>query len=141
MKMIIALVVGLMSVNAMADQCPCHKKPVAKKKPASCQVRTVVKTVVVEKPVVKVVEKVVEKKIAVVRTVVKRKMNLVQIMGGVGPNGIDAQRNGTAIEAEQKYGAVGGLGYSRRLGEDSDLLLGVQGLTNKTGMVSLGIEF
>ena len=135
MKTMILMLVGLMSVNAMASSCPCHKK--AAKKKLACPTRVVV----VEKPVEKIVETVVYKNLAVVHTVTKRKMNLVQLLGGVGPNGIDVTRNGTAIEAEQKYGFVGGLGYSRRLGSDSDLLLGVQGMSNKSGLLSLGIEF
>lgn len=54
---------------------------------------------------------------------------------------MDVSKSGNTVTAEQRMGLVMGAGYARRLGEDSDLLLGVQGMTNRSGMVSIGLEF
>ena len=131
------LMIALFMVSSAWADCGCHK-PKPKLKPAC-------------RPTVKYVDRIVEKKVDVVRqevvfqtrTVVKtkRKMNLIQGMVGLGPNGVKAERSGNTITAEQTTGMLFGAGYSRRLGSDSDLMLGVQGISNRSGLIVLGFEF
>lgn len=67
--------------------------------------------------------------------------NRVALLGGYGarPGLGDIKQNGPALEVESNVGAVGGAQYQRML--DDRFSLGVQGQTNKTGSLMLGIDF
>jgi hypothetical protein len=127
------LMMLLLIENVYANCCCVKPKP---KKPVC---KPIVK--VVEKPV----ERVVEKKVEVfnTKTVVKtvRKMNMIKGLAGFGPIGVDINRSGNTITAEQKMGIVFGAEYSRRIAKDSDVFVGVQGLSNRSGLLSVGLEF
>lgn len=66
--------------------------------------------------------------------------NRVSLMGGHGTQeGLKSTTTGSTVEVESKVGAVGGAQYQRMLGER--LSVGVQGQTNKTGSVLIGVDF
>ena len=66
--------------------------------------------------------------------------NRVSLLGGSGTkSGLDTSTSGTTTTVESRTGAVGGAQYQRMLGER--LSLGIQGQTNETGSLLLGIDF
>jgi hypothetical protein len=66
--------------------------------------------------------------------------NRVAVLGGYGTKeGVSASSNGSTVSVESKTGVVGGAQYQRML--DDTWSLGVQGQTNKTGSILLGIDF
>lgn len=68
------------------------------------------------------------------------KKNRVAVLGGHGAQGgLKSSQSGSTVEVESKTGAVGGLQYQRMLNDT--LSIGVQGQTNKTGSLLIGIDF
>lgn len=66
--------------------------------------------------------------------------NRVSILGGYGTvNGIKSSVSPTQVEVESQMGAVGGVQYQRLLSEKFSI--GVQGQTNRTGLLMLGLDF
>jgi len=66
--------------------------------------------------------------------------NRVSLLGGHGSqSGLKSTSNGTTTEVESNVGLVGGAQYQRMLTDR--LSVGVQGQTNKTGSVLIGVDF
>ncbi len=65
--------------------------------------------------------------------------NKLRLMGGYGPNGLQAEQRGSTLHVESKYGLVGGLGYARQLSRR--LSLGASIYTNGTTSLDLGVDF
>jgi len=66
--------------------------------------------------------------------------NRVSLLGGHGTkSGLDTSVSGTTTEVETKAGLVVGAQYQRMLNDT--LSIGVQGQSNKTGSVLIGIDF
>jgi len=66
--------------------------------------------------------------------------NRISILGGRGPKeGLDRTINPNKAEIESRVGTVGGLQYQRMLNKKWSV--GVQGQTNKSGLVSIGLDF
>lgn len=66
--------------------------------------------------------------------------NRVSLLGGHGAQGgLKSSVNGNVAEVESKTGLVGGAQYQRMLNDT--LSIGVQGQTNKTGSILIGIDF
>ncbi len=65
--------------------------------------------------------------------------NTVRVLGGVGPKDIKVTTGATSVDIEQDYSLVYGLGYSRQL--NNRLSLEAVGLSNKTGVLGLGVSF
>ena len=66
--------------------------------------------------------------------------NRASLVGGYGSrNGLTVSSNGSVVEVENKVGLVGGLQYQRLITDK--LSIGVQGQTNKTGSVLIGLDF
>lgn len=66
--------------------------------------------------------------------------NRVSLLGGHGAQtGITSTQNGAIAEVESNVGLVGGAQYQRMLTERWSI--GVQGQTNKTGSVMIGLDF
>ena len=66
--------------------------------------------------------------------------NRVSLLGGHGAQeGLKSSTSGTTTTVESKVGLVGGAQYQRMLGERFSI--GVQGQTNKTGSLLIGLDF
>lgn len=66
--------------------------------------------------------------------------NRVSLLGGYGSqSGLTSTTSGTTVEVESNVGFVGGAQYQRMLGKR--VSIGVQGQTNKTGSLLLGLDF
>lgn len=66
--------------------------------------------------------------------------NRASLVGGYGArNGLKTTTNGTTTTVETSSGMVGGLQYQRMLNDR--LSIGVQGQTNNTGSLLLGLDF
>jgi hypothetical protein len=66
--------------------------------------------------------------------------NRVSILGGRGAKeGLTKEVTPGKVEIESRVGAVGGLQYQRLLNDR--ISVGVQGQTNKTGLLSIGLDF
>lgn len=65
--------------------------------------------------------------------------NAIKVYVGGGPRGIEVKKNTSSVTIEQDYGAVFGLGYSRQL--SSRWSLEAVGLSNKTGLLGVGLSF
>ncbi len=66
--------------------------------------------------------------------------NRLSALGGVGArNGLKTTTSGNTTVVETSSGAVGGLQYQHMLNDT--LSLGVQGQSNKTGSVLIGLDF
>lgn len=65
--------------------------------------------------------------------------NAIKVFGGAGPSGLEVKKGASSVTIEQDYGAVYGLGYSRQL--NSRWSLEAVGLSNKTGLLGLGLSF
>ena len=66
--------------------------------------------------------------------------NRVSLLGGYGArNGLKVTTSGSVTTVESSSGAVGGAQYQRMLGERWSI--GVQGQTNETGSLLLGLDF
>ena len=108
-------------------------------------VQTITKIVdkIVEKPVyrdvIKTVEKIVEKKVNVEVPAVKK--NVLRLIGGVGPDGMEAGPQDTEYLywAKTYFTGIAGVGYTRFLNEE--IGVGVQVMTNKTLTGSLEFAF
>jgi len=108
-------------------------------------VQTITKIVdkIVEKPVyrdvIKTVEKIIEKKILVEVPAVKK--NVLRLIGGVGPDGMEAGPQDTEYLywAKTYFTGIAGVGYTRFLNED--IGVGIQVMTNKTLTGSLEFAF
>lgn len=70
----------------------------------------------------------------------KNSLNRVMILGGYGAKeGIDRTNKTTSTKLESNVGVVGGLQYQRLLNEQ--ISVGVQGQTNQTGSLMIGLDF
>ncbi len=66
--------------------------------------------------------------------------NRVAVLGGYGArNGLTTSRSGDTVTVESSSGAVGGAQYQRMLNDRWSV--GVQGQTNETGSLLLGLDF
>jgi len=66
--------------------------------------------------------------------------NRVALLGGHGTQeGLKSTTNGSTTEVESNVGLVGGAQYQRMITDR--LSVGVQGQTNKTGSVLIGVDF
>ncbi len=66
--------------------------------------------------------------------------NRISLSGGQGPQeGLDTRVNGNTVEVSSRVGFVGGVQYQRVVYDRFSL--GVQGQTNKTGSILLGLDF
>ena len=66
--------------------------------------------------------------------------NRLSVLGGNGSkSGLVSSTNGKTVEVESKVGFVGGAQYQRMLNDT--ISLGVQGQTNKTCSLLIGIDF
>ena len=157
MKKIVMILTTCVATLAFADATPvsteCVKPkvvvPVVKKKKvvpvpvAVCVPTTVEKVVyVASAPVIQVRDHIVD------RTIEKvvRPHHHLQLLGGVGPSGLQFKSNGNGTcftdTIQQEYGLVGGVGYSYFF--NNGFSLGLQGLTtipqlnNVTGLLSVG---
>lgn len=66
--------------------------------------------------------------------------NRVSLLGGEGPTGhLDRDGNVAKTTVESERGIVGGAQYQRLLTDK--LSVGIQGQTNKSGMVLIGVDF
>lgn len=66
--------------------------------------------------------------------------NRIALLGGHGAQaGLNSSVSGTTTEVESNVGLVGGLQYQRLITDT--ISLGVQGQTNKTGSVMIGLDF
>jgi hypothetical protein len=66
--------------------------------------------------------------------------NRISLLGGHGPNGrVEKTVSTDQVEVETRNGIVGGLQYQRSLNEK--LSIGVQGQTNRTGSLMIGLDF
>ncbi len=66
--------------------------------------------------------------------------NRASLLGGYGArNGLKTTTTGSTTTVETSSGVVGGLQYQRMLNET--LSVGVQGQSNKTGSVLIGLDF
>lgn len=66
--------------------------------------------------------------------------NRVSLLGGYGAReGLDRSNSANHVKIESKTGLVGGLQYQRSLNER--LSIGVQGQSNQTGSLMLGLDF
>lgn len=75
------------------------------------------------------------------KKIVPNKKNRVYVLGGYGNTGdLDSSTNGSRYKVEHEKGAVGGIGYQRKVG-DGDVNVGVQVQTNGTTSLSLGTDF
>ena len=70
----------------------------------------------------------------------ENRKNRVSLLGGYGSrNGLTTTRNATNVTVESSSGVVGGAQYQRML--NNRWSLGVQGQTNGTGSLLLGLDF
>ena len=69
----------------------------------------------------------------------RTRKNRLRVLGGVGPTGVGAEVLGNKAFTFEETGAVFGLGYDRLLTDQ--FFLGIQGLTNETFLLNLGIDF
>jgi hypothetical protein len=68
------------------------------------------------------------------------KKNRLSILGGYGPQYVEAQyKSATIVEALQKYNGVIGLQYERQFNNNISGL--IQGISNKTFMLGVGYGF
>ena len=83
--------------------------------------------------------KVVVKEKIVVKEKPVYKKNMLKLLGGYGPTGVDVYRNGNSAIAEERKGLVIGLGYSRMLNESFSV--GGDVLSNGTYLLEGGFHF
>lgn len=67
--------------------------------------------------------------------------NVFSLQYGFGPHGLKTESVNGGTEVSQQYSPVLGIGYSRKVGEDRDLLLGGTVQTNGTVQINLGKEY
>jgi hypothetical protein len=65
--------------------------------------------------------------------------NSVRAFGGAGPSGLSVTTGASSVTIEQSYGFVYGAGYQRQL--DSRWSVEAIGLSNKTGLLGVGLSF
>jgi hypothetical protein len=71
---------------------------------------------------------------------VKLNKNRISVLGGIGAQeGLSKSTNGSTVKVESNTGAVGGVQYQRLITEK--ISIGVQGQTNQTGSLSIGLDF
>lgn len=99
-----------------------------KKKPA--EVVIVEKTTVVEKA---------SKQMCEESGFREQKKNRIRLMGGRGPDGVQADTGATSTRIKMSQGLVGGVGYDRSLNEEVNA--GVQIMSNGTATLGLGLDF
>jgi hypothetical protein len=74
------------------------------------------------------------------RQVCSPEKNRLSLLGGNGPKeGLNRHKTATKVTVESDVGAVGGLQYQRLL--DHGLSLGIQGQSNESVLVNIGIDF
>lgn len=70
----------------------------------------------------------------------EQKRNRIAILGGRGPReGLNTSANPTQVNVESKVGAIGGVQYQRMLTDK--ISIGGQVQTNKSGLISIGLDF
>ncbi len=71
--------------------------------------------------------------------------NRVSLMGGEGPNpGFDSTQTANQVSVQNKIGAVAGVQYQRDTGlkvKGLPVNVGIQGQTNKSVLLNLGVDF
>ncbi len=66
--------------------------------------------------------------------------NRISLLGGAGPKGdLTKDSNGSKVDIETKTGAIGGVQYQRKVSKD--ISVGGQVQTNKSGLISVGLDF
>lgn len=66
--------------------------------------------------------------------------NRISLLAGNGPKeGLDRSKTSTTVTVESKVGAIGGLQYQRLVTDK--ISLGIQGQTNESVLVNIGLEF
>lgn len=66
--------------------------------------------------------------------------NRVSLLGGFGPQGgLKKTQSSSRVDIETESGLVGGLQYQRKISKDFSV--GVQGQSNKSGLISVGVDF
>lgn len=74
------------------------------------------------------------------KKIVKNRKNRVYVLGGYGQTGnMDVSTNGQTYEVKHDMGAVGGIGFQRKVNEKFNL--GIQVQTNDTTSISAGFDF
>jgi hypothetical protein len=74
------------------------------------------------------------------RQVCSPEKNRLSLLGGNGPKeGLNRYKTATKVTVESDVGAVGGVQYQRLL--DHGLSLGIQGQSNESVLVNIGIDF
>jgi hypothetical protein len=74
------------------------------------------------------------------KTMCTPEKNRISLLAGQGPKeGLDRSKTATTVTVESKVGAVGGLQYQRLVTED--ISLGIQGQTNESVLVNIGLDF
>ncbi len=74
------------------------------------------------------------------KTYVQERNNRVRVLGGFGPTGgVDVVTGTTSTKITTTNGLVGGAGYERKVNEA--VSVGAEALTNKTFMMSIGLDF
>jgi hypothetical protein len=66
--------------------------------------------------------------------------NRISLLGGFGPTGnLSRDTSSGKVDISTKTGAVGGVQYQRKISKD--ISVGVQGQTNRSGLLSIGLDF
>lgn len=66
--------------------------------------------------------------------------NRLSLLAGKGPqNSLDVDKTGSKVTVETDYGAVGGLQYQRMVNDD--ISIGIQGQTNESILLNVGLDF
>lgn len=66
--------------------------------------------------------------------------NRFSVLVGNGPKeGLDRSKTATTVTVESRVGAVGGLQYQRLITDD--VSLGIQGQTNESVLINIGLDF
>ena len=142
MKSLILLVTLLFTVSAMAEM-PAFLKggtvvvtlKNGKTFTYKSEEMAVVKRANMQLPIVKATVKALKEE-----RIVPNKKNRIYVLGGFGStNKLEASTNGSTYEIKQKQGAVGGIGYQRKISQK--LNVGVQVQTNGTSSLSVGTDF
>lgn len=66
--------------------------------------------------------------------------NRVFLLGGAGPKGnLTISSDGSKVTVSTETGAIGGLGYQRKI--STDVSIGAQVQTNESALISIGLDF
>jgi len=74
------------------------------------------------------------------REVCSPEKNRISLLGGKGPqNDLDVSKTATKVRVESEFGAVGGVQYQRLITDE--ISLGIQGQTNESVLLNIGLDF